>query len=257
MNKIKAYLLLLGSNPIVQWLLKTAQSAVIGYIGTSPFAPTKAWAGGLICAVVFGIVHAFDIWLQQQVANAPVTPQTGNPVPPAASHMATLKAMVKMVVFFLLFSSVANAGYLISQPKEKLSLSLPTGTDIYLMPIEGFDVGSSLPKPTYGFSFNEDLVLGDMATVNGIPNLSPIFGFGFSIYADAAGPINNSGSLVLKVGGNILGPDLDLFGMGNGQGLVPQALFAYDLTANDWVVTGGLTVFLDLGPGTAVKVSGN
>ena len=86
------------------------------------------------------------------------------------------------------------------------------------MPIEGFDVGGSLPKPTYGLSLNEDLVLADQSTLNGSTNLSPIVGVGASLYADGAGVFNGNGPLVILGGVNVIGPDLDFFGMGNGQG---------------------------------------
>jgi hypothetical protein len=154
----------------------------------------------------------------------------------------------------LLMCSSAFAGYLIpSKKSENLSLSLPAGTAIYLMPIEGFDVGAGLPKPTYGVSLNEDLALGTMASVNGVPNLTPIFGVGASLYLDGAGLFNN-GPLLLMGGVNVLGPDLDLFGMGNGQGLVPNGLFVVNFATGETRLTGGLTVFIDLGPGTAQKL---
>ena len=70
---------------------------------------------------------------------------------------------------------------------EKVGLPLPSGTDLYLMTIEGFDVGAVIPKPTYGVSLSEDLVLGQVSSVNGATNLSPIVGFGGSLYLDGAG----------------------------------------------------------------------
>ena len=164
--------------------------------------------------------------------------------------------MYLLIAVFLMIVNAANAGYLISGNKsEKLGLSLPSGTDLYLMTIEGFDVGAGLPKPTYGVSLSEDLVLGQVSSVNGATNLSPIVGFGGSLYLDGAGVLNGNGPLVLMAGVNAIGPDLDLFGFGNGQGLVPNILYTFDFANGSSKVTGGLTVFTDLGPGTAQKLS--
>ena len=161
-----------------------------------------------------------------------------------------------LIAVFLMIVNAANAGYLMSVSKTNIEkLSLPSGTAIYVMPIEGFDVGGSLPKPTYGLSLNEDLVLADQSTLNGSTNLSPIVGVGASLYADGAGVFNGNGPLVILGGVNVIGPDLDFFGMGNGQGLVPQGLFTWNFATGEKKITGGLTVFADLGPGTAQKLS--
>ena len=148
----------------------------------------------------------------------------------------------------------AFAGFLLPVNKsEKVGVSLPSGTAIYAMTIEGFDVGKSLslPNPTYGLSVNGDLVYAVQTTVNGVPNLAPILGLGASLYLDLGGPFGNNGPLYLCLGLNALGPDLDLFGMGNGQGLVPQVLFIHNFVTNEDKLTGGLTVFTDLGPASA------
>lgn len=263
--KLKAQLLLLGSNPIVAWLVRQVTTCAVAYYGSAPFTPQEwqKWAVNGAVFIVSGVVHAFDVWLQQRVANAPAVvtaPSNAASVSPAMSHKDMLKAMMKMVVLLVgglfLFASSANAGYLMSKPKSNnVSLTLPSGTAIYLMPIEGFDVGASLPNPTYGLTLNEDLVWGVQGPAAGGTNLSPIFGLGLSLYGDLAGVVNNSGPLVLRGGVNAIGPDLDLFGFGNGQGLVPQVLLSKDFVTGEVKVTGGLTVFTDLGPGTAVKVT--
>ena len=234
MNWLKTLLASQGFHSFYHAVLAGA----VGYVASNPVANTHAWISGLVTAVV----GAWVGWYNGSPAgtNPAVTP------------------LVKMVAFFVLFSmltSSASAGYLISPPKEKLGLPLPTGTAFYLMPIEGFDVGKSLslPNPTYGLSVNEDLVYAVQTTVNGIPNLAPILGLGASLYLDISGPFSN-GPLYLCLGLNALGPDLDLFGMGNGQGLVPQVLFIHNFVTNEDKLTGGLTVFTDLGPGTAQKL---
>jgi hypothetical protein len=190
---------------------------------------------------------------QQTAAGASPAPSLNVPRP-ASAALTPLKAVLFLLGFSLL-AGPSFAGYLISDNKsEKVGLSLPSGTAIYLLPIEGFDVGIGLPKPTYGLSLNEDLVLGTMATVNGATNLAPIVGVGASLYLDGAGVINGNGPLELLGGLNVVGPDLDLLGMGNGQGLVPNALFTKNFATGECKVTGGLTVFLNLGPGTAKKL---
>lgn len=162
-----------------------------------------------------------------------------------------------LILGFLL-TQMSFAGYLISGNKSaRLGLSLPSGTAIYAMTIEGFDVGIGLPKPTYGASINEDLVLASQSSLNGATNLAPILGVGASLYLDGAGVLNGNGPLLLMGGLNILGPDLDLLGLGNGQGLVPNVSFVRNFDTGENKVTGGLTVFADLGPGTAVNIAGN
>lgn len=259
MTKLKAFLLLVGSNPIFQWIYKVGRDTALGYVGSSPFVPTKAWVVGLAVAVASGLIHAFDIWLQQQLANnqSPVAPSAQ---PPVASHMAMLKSQLKMILFLVgigLLASTANAGYLLSPNKsQNVALTLPSGTAIYAMSIEGFDVGAGLPKPTYGISLNEDLVFATQSSLNGGTNLAPIFGVGASLYLDGADVVNGTGPLELLGGVNVIGPDLDILGLGNGQGLVPNALFVWNFQTGERKITGGLTVFADLGPGTAVKLAG-
>jgi hypothetical protein len=164
--------------------------------------------------------------------------------------------MYLLIAVFLMIVNAANAGYLISGHKTgNESLSLPSGTALYLMPIEGFQVGANLPKPTYGVSLNEDIVWGDLGTTNGQTNFSPILGVGASLYLDGAGVINSDGPLQLLGGVNVIGPDLDLLGLGNGQGLVPDISWTKNFATGETKTTGGLTVFTDLGPGTAQKLS--
>jgi hypothetical protein len=169
-----------------------------------------------------------------------------------------MKNFFGFLIAALLFISSANAGYLVSQEKSgNEKLSLPSGTALYLMPIEGFQVGASLPNPTYGGSLNYDVVLGVQSSLNGATNVSPLIGIGASLYLDGAGVINGNGPLELLGGFNVIGPDLDLLGLGNGQGLVPDISFTKDFATGESKVTGGLTVFADLGPGTAQKIAGN
>ena len=195
-----------------------------------------------------GLLAADILHIIEKLTAAPVV------APTSVSGNSAAKVSVFFLAFLLLASG-AHAGYLISSPKlDKAYLSLPAGTALYLMPIEGFNVGASLPTPTYGLTFNEDLVLGDTSSVNGSTNLSPIVGIGASLYLDGAGVINGSGPLALLGGFNVIGPDLDLFGIGNGQGLVPEISFTKDFANGTTKVTGGLTVFTDLGPGTAKKL---
>ena len=268
-TKLKAFLLLLGSNPIVAWIVRQVTTCGTAYLITNPFTPDgwQKWAVNGAVFIISGTVHAFDLWLQQQVGNAPSPAPVPAPAPAptpvttAQTHIARLKAMLKMVILILggafLFSSVAHAGYLIEGNKtEGTAITLPSGSGLYPLPIEGFQVGASLPKPTYGFSLNEDLVWGSLTTVNGATNLAPYLGIGFSIYADAAGPVNGNGPLILMGGLNAIGPDLDLFGMGNGQGLVPTAWYTFDFSTGESKVTAGLTVFASLGPGTVQKLAG-
>ena len=218
-------------------------ACAVAFVTANGFNPSKAWVSGLVAAVLGGVVG----WLNGSPAgtNPAVTPSA-----PAAQG-------TKITGFFLAFlflASTANAGYLMPVSKEKMGLSLPSGTAIYLMPIEGFQVGVGLPNPTYGLSLSEDVVWGDMASLNGVPNLAPILGFGLSLYADGAGVINGTGPLLFLGGFNVLGPDLDLLGLGNGQGLVPNVLLTENFVSGETKITGGLTAFVDLGPGTAKKL---
>ena len=173
-----------------------------------------------------------------------------------------MKLILGFLISVSLLFSTANAGYLLSAPNagaESLSLNGSgngSGVDLFLMPIEGFQVGANLPAPTYGLSLNEDLVLGQTTTVNGAINISPLVGFGASLYLDGSGVINENGPLVLMGGVNAIGPDLDLLGLGNGQGLVPDIAYVKNFQNGESKVTGGLTVFADLGPGTAKKIAG-
>ena len=167
------------------------------------------------------------------------------------------KLLAVMALLLLSLASTADAGYLLHSSKEavgNMGLSLPSGTAIYLMPIEGFQVGANLPNPTYGVSLNEDFVWGNMTSVSGVPNLVPILGLGAALYLDAAGVVNGTGPLALLGGVNAIGPDLDLLGIGNGQGLVPNVLFTRNFATGEEKVTGGLTVFADLGPGTVKRI---
>lgn len=215
----------------------------------------KAWIGlnkTQILAQAQDVIQA----LQSASPSTPVSQVVNNvPVPKGAALSAIIRPSAIMI-FFLLMAGPSFAGYQISRPKsDNVGLTLPSGTAIYLMPIEGFNVGANLPNPTYGISLNEDLVFADETVINGKTNLSPIFGLGASLYADIAGVINNNGPLYLLAGANVIGPDLDLFGLGNGQGLVPQAMVTYNFETKETKVTGGLTVFTDLGPGTAKKLT--
>jgi len=263
-NIIMAWML---AHPVAEHLLEGGIWA--GVVALSTYAKSgqdfTIGGAGLAVAVAFKIyckanrnqAIAFMQDQLQVLANQPGSPAAAVPTPASSA----LTAVTKIVLFLVGFAFMAGpsfAGYVFTPAKsDKVGLSFPSGTALYLMPIEGFDVGKSLslPNPTYGLSVNEDFVLAAQTTVNGAPNLAPIFGLGASLYIDLSGPLSNNGPLYLCLGVNALGPDLDLFGMGNGQGLVPQALFIHNFVTNADILTGGLTVFTDLGPGTAVKVS--
>lgn len=254
----------------LEFIIWAGVVAMVGYVKT---AQQFEWSSaGMVVLVALrqavqsqkSVLLAF---LQDQVqalmnaspGQSPQATLNAVPIPKSAALSPIIRAsMVVMALMFL--AGPSFAGYLISQPKpkagESVSLALPSGTAIYLMPIEGFDVGAALPKPTYGFSLNEDLVLGtQVPAANGSTNLAPLFGLGASAYADFAGVVNSTGPLYLLLGLNAVGPDLDLFGLGNGQGLVPQVMYTHNFITNEDKVTGGLTVFTDLGPGTAQKLT--
>jgi hypothetical protein len=210
---------------------------------------TGLGSAALIAAKLY-VQHMFA-----QVAASTVTAQ--QPKDPGSSQLPVTKALILALGLGMLASS-ANAGYLLSKADSgRMSLSLPSGTGLYLLPIEGFQVGATLPQPTYGLSFNEDLVFGGQTVVNGVKNLAPYFGVGASLYLDTAGVINGTGPLVALGGFNILGPDLDLIGSGNGTGLVPDVAFTYNFATGESKVTGGLTVFSGLFPGVAQQLAGN
>jgi hypothetical protein len=223
-------------------------------LGAAALLAAKAWfnlSKGQILAWLQDVV-------QNQAALTPPNAASSTPVPSSAALTPLVKAMFLAMGLGLLAMPV-NAGYLLSAPSasERMTLSLPSGTGLYLLPIEGFQVGASLPQPTYGLSFNEDLVFGGQTIVNGVKNLAPYFGVGLSLYLDTAGVINGDGPLECLGGVNILGPDLDLIGSGNGTGLVPNVLLTYNFATGESKVTGGLTVFANLFPGAAQQVAGN
>ena len=242
--------------------------AVVAYVKTTPVAGgTQVLSLGAFGVVILAALKMYIAnnkttllaFVQDQLqALAAITPAVAAvPVPTSTTLSPITKAL--LVAFLLMgFTGSASAGYLISSAKENASretLSLPTGTALYLMPIEGFQVGANLPNPTYGLSLNEDIVWGALNTVNGATNLSPIFGIGASLYVDGAGVINGNGPLVALVGLNAVGPDLDLLGIGNGTGLVPDVMATENFASGEFKITGGLTIFTNLGPGTAVKIT--
>ena len=265
----------LASHPIIKTLADGAVKAslvaactyIMGALNQDHAqAFTMAGLGAtVLLALKLYAQHAFDSSVLADMTQTPVAQlaakRAASPTvagAPSNSGGGGMKSLI-LLIGFLMFGLVGqvSAGFLM--PGGKVisgndTLSLPAGTALYLMPIEGFQVGSNLPSPTYGVSLNEDLVLGDMTSVNGIPNLSPILGLGASLYLDGAGVVNGNGPLILMAGVNAIGPDLDLLGLGNGQGLVPNILYTYDFVSKTWKCTGGLTVFLDLGPGTAKKL---
>jgi hypothetical protein len=241
----------LGNDASEDVVLMVGSFVTLGSIGYDYKNPIFFLTLGAIVKAGFGI---FGI-------SVPGTqgPTTSSAIKPNPNQVRADGMILLLIGAAFLFAPKAHAGYLIASQKAErtsLTLNLPAGTDLYLMPIEGFQVGANLPKPTYGFSLNEDVVLGQISTTSVGTNLSPILGLGASIYADVSGPVNNNGPLLLMVGGNAIGPDLDLFGLGNGQGLVPGIFATHDFVSKETKVTGGLTVFTDLGPGTAVKIAG-
>jgi hypothetical protein len=268
-NSLVAWLV---AHPVVEHFLEVVLWAgvmgVVTYVKTTQQFELSACGMAFVLALKLAINQqkgTLIAYLQDQLQalqNVPNGVSTATalnqvPIPKSAALSAIIRPVLVLFFLSVLGVSAANAGYLISNPKsEKVGLSLPSGTSIYLMPIEGFDVGASLPNPTYGLSLNEDFVLGQQTTgANGATNLSPLFGIGGSLYLDGAGVINNNGPLYLLVGVNAIGPDLDLLGLGNGQGLVPQGMFTHNFVTGEDKITGGLTVFADLGPGTAQKIT--
>lgn len=257
-----------AGHPAVKGLLDGAVKVALITACTMILAQTNQtnaqmidWAGigiGVLAALKVYAQHSLDTFLLGDASTTPAAKlQSSAPVCPACNGSGTVAKAVLLAIGLAFMVSPAFAGYLMSPEKSnKLSLSLPTGTALYLMPIEGFEVGGSLPKPTYGLSFNEDIVWGGLSALNGAPNFAPIFGLGASLYLDGSEVINGNGPLLLMGGLNLLGPDLDLLGLGNGQGLVPNVLFTENFVTGETRVTGGLTVFADLGPGTAQKIAG-
>lgn len=171
-----------------------------------------------------------------------------------------MKRILLSLALMLMVNS-AFAGYMMPKPKvgkDSLTLTLPTGTALYLMTIESFNVGAGLLTPTYGAAVNEDLVWGVNDAVNGAGSFTPIFGAGFSLYVDGSGPLAGNGPLVMLAALNLIGPDIiDLLGSNKGQGLTPNVLFARNFGTGECSIKGGLTLFTDLGPVAAVKVAGN
>ncbi len=260
-DAIKAWTL---ANPrvihVMEGLLYAMIAGDVAYLKPLLAGGSVPTSTALIAGLGSAAFIAAKLYIQTMIAQA--VPAVASTVPPASSAPGSgtspaIKA--SLLILGLLMVGTANAGYLISSPNssEKMGLSLPSGTGLYLLPIEGFQVGGTLPAPTYGLSFNEDLVFGALTGINGASNLAPYFGVGASLYLDVAGVINASGPLECLGGVNLLGPDLDLFGMGNGQGLVPNALLTYNFATGEKKVTGGLTIFANLLPGAVQKLAGN
>lgn len=251
LTKLKAQLLLLGSNPIVAWLVRQVTTCAVAYYGTAPFTPQawQKWAVNGVVFIVSGVVHAFDVWLSQQVANG-VTPGTPTPVAPApapvSSHIGTLKAMLKMVVLlvgglFLFASSAFAQGWdLPGRPfgiKNTVGASLSDNSNgqvhLVALPTESlgynFGIGGA---PAYGIAGGYSLELTNVTASNGQAKLSPIIGAGFSGFLDFAPWINSAGANPVEadLGFNANGPDLSNF---SSLEIVPTASFTWNLNSGE------------------------
>lgn len=259
MTKLKAQLLLLGSNPIVAWLVRQVTTCGSAYLISTPFTPAgwQTWALNGAVFIVSGVVHAFDIWLQQQTANAPT------PVVPAAtpgtvtvSHMSMLKARLKMTLLLIgvvsLLTSTSFAGSSWSVNGKPFGLHAGTMAsfgggnsegDLVLLPVSAIGLGVGPGVSAYGLTGGYDIVLTNvMNPGTGSASLSPIVGVGVACFVDFA-PWINSGltqQVQGKLGINILGPDLNMLGATLGD-VVPSLNCVWDLNTGVQTTTVNLT----------------
>jgi len=189
--KVKAFLLLLGSNPIFQWVFKTSRDSAVGYFGATQFLPTKAWFVGLGFAVASGLVHAFEVWLQSQNANAPSSITKGN-----SSPVAMLKRTLQLMIMLgFCFSVVGSASAYewniptsaVKSNKIKTAASIPSGLDTNMVvgiPTAALAVGTV--STSYGLSVAYSAlwchVKGDTAGTTS--TLTSKFGVGAAAYGD-------------------------------------------------------------------------
>ena len=239
MQKIKAWLLGLGSNPVFQFFLGVAEKSAVGYLTACSFQLNKAWMYGLASAVAGGLYHGFQVWLQQQTLNTPNT--SGD------SPKLTLKKMAGMFLllgFIFVLVSPASAQWLVKSGSiakdvapqtniKSVSLNgkvsaLPPGlheTDLILMPTVGLGYGVSKGDvPSYGFDVAYDFFL---AGVNGVDttasNVTPYFGLGGAAFVDAGGWLHSNmvDPVKCRLGVNAVGPQIGLF--------VPSVNLVWDL----------------------------
>lgn len=191
MQKFKARLLLLGSNPIFIWLFKVTRDSIVGYLGATPFIPSKAWIVGLGFAVASGLVHAFEVWLQSQNANAPSSITKGD-----SSPVAMLKNILRMLFLFAFcFSVVGTASAYewtiptnaVKSTKIKTASMIPSGLDknmVVGIPTAALAVGTV--STSYGLSVAYSAlwchVKGDADGTTS--TLTSKFGVGAAAYGD-------------------------------------------------------------------------
>jgi hypothetical protein len=257
LTKIKAFLLVLGSNPIVAWVVRQATTSGSAYIVSNPFTPEawQKWAVNGAVFVVGGVVHAFDIWLQQQVANnnGPRNQQL-NPGQAPQSHMEMLKARLKMVVLLLAASALFAPGAFAWDIQSKALvqnkdanrvgmsyfMTAPSSPEVdgILMPTASIAMNpfADLGAPSYGYTVDEALLIARVSDAGGgHVNVSNIIGATAGFYSDLYPLIKGSGPWIVKGELGVIGPDI-------GTGVVPGVQAVYDFAGGEKQVLVNLNI---------------
>lgn len=219
----KVYFMALISSPITRWLFKTIRDSAVVYYGTAGFAPTQAWAYGLGAAVLSGLLHGAEAYLDTQTLNQQKTQVVAPPVG---------------VKVGMIFWALIAIGLLLSSSKAFAQTTERTGFGInpnFVGPVQFVDTTSGWQLlPNYGLGI--ELGWMDILTTNGVSVLNRAAG---GIFEENIGQnsskntVNNAilaGTLSFKginiVGGfQVFGPPLG--GVGS-SGFVFGA--AYDIT---------------------------
>lgn len=111
MNAIKKFFIGIAQSQVFNWLFKVGRDSALSYMASTGFAPTKAWAVGLGVAVVSGIVHGFEGWLNSQTKNT------------IASNQATAPK-IGMVLFLIAgFFALATSAFAQTVNQQKFDLN--------------------------------------------------------------------------------------------------------------------------------------
>jgi len=233
-DKIKAFFLLIGANPVFQWAYKVSCVSVLAYFGAVAFEPTQKWFYGLVAAIGSGLYHGFDVWLKQQNANAGV-PQNPNGLSHVAMLKRTLKTGLMLFVAFTFLAAPAHADWLVKAKSLstvtktgaiRYGAVLPSGldeNDLILLPTAALGLGVGDIKNSYGFSAAYGLLWCHVKGVDATHStLTPYLGVGAAVFVDA-GPWLTSdlkNPIQARFGINVIGPEL--------VGIVPSVMQTWD-----------------------------
>ena len=188
MQKIKAWLLGLGSNPMFQFFVGVAEKSAIGYLMACSFQFSKAWAYGLGSAVLGGLYHGFQVWLQQQTINT--TNASGTSPKMALQKMSGKTVGVVLALGFAFAMVNPASAYEWNVPTKSLQSSkvkrLSSGLDqnaVVLIPTAALAVGTV--STSYGLSVSESLLWCHVKGLDAATSqLTSYFGVGASAYGD-------------------------------------------------------------------------